>query len=262
MNNNNKNTFRKSVVTKPSKSNEKLNQYLRDLRRNKYFRKGLKKLVYDLNDDKSDEENETLMNFICEEHYDFIKFWKNVTKKRKTKFTKQLQKLSNITDLHPDQISTMVFSDLYDNDEFPFDDFEDFCLLDARYENFKKESPYDKLPIDLDSNKLDTLKAYPVSINLHKFTTKRDLLDFINKNWSKIESELQKQAKQSKIRFKERKYDQKLIDFLWQNRGISKKELKLKLDQSFPKNTLVYWEISKILSEEKKRRNRKITDPH
>lgn len=109
------------------------------------------------------------------------------------------------------------------------------------------------------NNRLQTfLTAYPISLNIHKFATKRDVLDYVNKNWDIIISYIE-EYRENKVNFRQRKLDRKITDFVWEHKNLSLKELKKELDKSHPNNGLVYNEIGKIISLEKRRRLRKIS---
>lgn len=131
--------------------------------------------------------------------------------------------------------------------------------------------------------------CYPIAIAIHKFSTKRDLLDYIKKNWHSIESILINRRKEEYTkklekyidikRFKKldwevrknfikklftkpyigrlKKINWELTDFIWENRNFKSKEIKKKLDNKFPNNELIYNDILKIISLEKKRRHYK-----
>jgi hypothetical protein len=91
-------------------------------------------------------------------------------------------------------------------------------------------------------------EVYPVKIKIHRFASKRDILDFIEKDWSKIKPYLQNK------RIRGRKMSREIVDLIWKHRNRKAKEIKTFLDEKYPKNGLVYYEINKILNDEKKRR--------
>jgi hypothetical protein len=106
----------------------------------------------------------------------------------------------------------------------------------------------------LQPNRQLELLSYPVSVGIHRNASKRDVLDFIEKHWVKIDSQLRQSYDEKAMRARQRKHDQKLLDFIWENRNLSSTEIKKKLDKQFPKNGLVYYEINQIVRQEKKRR--------
>lgn len=105
----------------------------------------------------------------------------------------------------------------------------------------------------LNSRRELELIVYPASIRIHKNASKRDVLDFIEKNWWIIDMTLKEYGEKS-YRARKRKYDQKMIDFIWANRYLPVKKLKEKIEVEFPKNGLVYYEIMKLIQLEKHKR--------
>jgi len=105
----------------------------------------------------------------------------------------------------------------------------------------------------LSSKKQLELITYPVSIRIHRNASKRDLLDFIEKQWWIIDGAI-KEYDEKPYRARSRKHSQKMLDFIWKNRSIPIANLKKKLDEEFPNNGLVYYELSKIIGLEKQRR--------
>jgi hypothetical protein len=92
--------------------------------------------------------------------------------------------------------------------------------------------------------------SYPASIIIHKKASKRDVLDFIEKRWQWIKQHLDDKA----LKYKPRKMKQEVLDFIWERRNFPAKKIKEQLDTNFPHNGLVYFEISTIISLEKRRR--------
>ncbi len=97
------------------------------------------------------------------------------------------------------------------------------------------------------------LLAFPLSIAIHRKATKRDVLDFIEKDWSWI-STFMKDYENKSYRGRKRKYSQKMLDYIWQSRSLPVKKIKEKIDIKFPEIRLAYYEISKIIYLEKQRR--------
>lgn len=94
------------------------------------------------------------------------------------------------------------------------------------------------------------LISYPVAVLIHKKASKRDVLDFVEKRWPWIKQWMDDKA----LKYRPRKISQEVLDFIWEKRSLPAKKIKEKLDESFPHNGLVYFEISKIISLEKRRR--------
>lgn len=122
------------------------------------------------------------------------------------------------------------FLNIADEMLFPFNKGEDIIHL----------KPYRQL----------NLISYPSAVLIHKKASKRDVLDFIEKRWPWINQWLDDKS----LKYKPRKIRQEILDFIWERRNLPAKKIKEKLDASFPKNGLVYFEISKIISIEKRRR--------
>lgn len=134
----------------------------------------------------------------------------------------------------------------------------DWSLDMCRTENLYEEqlSPLNKGEeiIYLRPSRQTELMAYPLAIRVHSKASKRDILDYIEKRWKWIESLLRMSEEEKILRARKRKHTQEMLDFMWELRSIPSKEIKKKLDERFPKNGLVYDEINKTLSLERKRR--------
>jgi hypothetical protein len=100
------------------------------------------------------------------------------------------------------------------------------------------------------------LRAYPVSLGIHKYATKRDVLDYIEKRWNLIQSYVEIYRDKEK-RFRKRKYDLEITDFIWENRETPARELADKVNEKFENVNFIYSDISKIISLEKIRRKEK-----
>jgi hypothetical protein len=98
--------------------------------------------------------------------------------------------------------------------------------------------------------------AYPVSIDVHKFARKRDILDFVEKNWKTIEGCMKFFRDKPKI-IRRRKNENR-DDFIWENRDLSIKIQQDLIKKHFPGTIMGYEDIYKVISLERKRRNRKI----
>jgi len=242
----------------------KFKQYIEDLLRNKHFMNTAKKLMATYNskipsNDDTYKEVEVL-----------IKEYKKLDIKSKKWLKKnyaELDRLSSVMAeeygldselLRPVLISLTTMKEGEFKQSLLYDILlSDLCLcIDNNDELLNPVFP--KIPLALDPRRQDHLKTFPVSIDIHKFATKRDILDFIEKKWPWIEERLGQYRDYKNIKFRKRKSDRKIIDFIWDNRKLPAKKLKVLLDKEFPKNGLVYYEFSKIISQEKRRRNRKI----
>lgn len=124
------------------------------------------------------------------------------------------------------------------------------------------------LPIVKDIERETNIIAYPVSIIINKFASKRDVREFIEKNWKKIEEIQIKNGKIKDTHGQLRKYEErdnyiykywekenqkgrKLKDIIKDFTGFNKK---IKLEGRTPD----YNEIRGIIRREKLRRNKKI----
>jgi hypothetical protein len=90
--------------------------------------------------------------------------------------------------------------------------------------------------------------VYPVRINLHRFASKRDVLDFVEKRWDYISTHLKEK------RIKKRKLPRGVNDFIWKNREKKAKEIASLINDIYPQFSFTYSEVSKILTDERKRR--------
>jgi hypothetical protein len=132
-------------------------------------------------------------------------------------------------------------------------DEADMCIPAAAYED--EMSPLNKGDeiIYLSPRRQLSLIAYPVAIRIHPKAAKRDVLDYVEKRWPWIEMLLRSKDEKA-LKVRKRKYSQEMLDFMWEHRFIPAKELKKRLDEKFPHNGIVYYEIYKIISLEKARR--------
>lgn len=234
---------------KQTQGQKKLEQYLNGLIRNQSFKSKLKRLSN--REAKDDTEDGKLFDLFQKKYMELIRVMKRMNKKNQTTSFKTYNELAETYGLDNEILFDAFFgSKEKENVELSF--LSDMCRITDAYDEYY----YDHFPIpfQIDHKKQRHLSAYPVSLDIHQFASKRDVLDFIEKRWEFIEEHLEK-----KVRFRERKIDQKIVDFIWENRKLKPKEIQEKLDLAFPENELVYFEISKILNLEKKKRLRKIT---
>lgn len=125
----------------------------------------------------------------------------------------------------------------------------DVCILESQEDKVYPMDIHTFHVVEVDDIERE---VYPINIKLHRFASKRDVLDFIEKRWEDIKPFL------AEKRTKERKIERPVADFIWKHRGKKAKDIKLMLDKKFPKNGLMYFDITKVISEEKKRRGNKI----
>jgi len=247
---------------KNTKGQEKLLQYLEDLKRNIVFIENIEKigkLFEESNQSKREKKKEKLL----------LKAFVQFDKQRK-KFKKMNLKYQSKINQIRRELSEEYGIDLYLSDKFFFmkldktDDIQsnindDFCTIRDDYEEILENDSFNDPPIEFDTAKTHHILSYPVSINIHKFASKRDVLDFIEKRWKLIDQAMEVYRFGKKARFRKRKIPRKLTDFIWNNKDLPIEELKKELDKNFVNNCLVYNEIYKIIGLEKKRRTKKIT---
>jgi hypothetical protein len=106
----------------------------------------------------------------------------------------------------------------------------------------------------LDEETLVYLAAYPRLLVFTKKASKNDVIKFLDEQWlaPKISSWRMNFESSSQIRL--RSYSRKLFDALWKYRDKSMSERRQMLTRQFPQYTLGDNEITKLLSEERKRR--------
>ena len=121
--------------------------------------------------------------------------------------------------------------------------------LDDQLSAFNKGDDW----IKLKPRKQLELISYPFSLGIHRNATKRDVLDFIEKNWWII-SKGMRELDEKPYRARKRKHEQTMLDFIWNHRSLPAIKLKEKLDIDFPKNGLAYYELSKLIQLEKRKR--------
>jgi len=98
---------------------------------------------------------------------------------------------------------------------------------------------------------------YPIAIGVHKDATKRDLIDFISKNWKRIAGERSgEESRLLQVRTR-REGSREMTDFIYRNRHMSRKKLANLVCEMFPEKltrSIDAGSIGKIISIEKKRR--------
>jgi hypothetical protein len=260
---------------KSTQGHEKMLRYIDDLVRNKNFRKDIKKLrqSWKKRDDmfgggayyswkpeqrkKHDEMNDSLHSII--QGYELLR--KRCKKLLRDKVFKQEEKIAfnyaldldliwlavtlmdetkeyhEIAIAHPDPVDMCFLTDLHEDELSPFNKGEEIIYLNLRRHL--------------------RIAAYPVAICLNQRASKRDVLDYVEKRWDWIEG-MRSNYREKVLKNRKRKHNQKMIDYIWNNKAITPKKLKEKLDKEFPKNGLVYYEISKIITTETQRRNKDI----
>jgi hypothetical protein len=124
------------------------------------------------------------------------------------------------------------------------------------------------IPITIDIAKEMNIIAYPVSIDINKFATKKDVVKFIESNWKKIEKIQIKNGKPEKLFIKSRSNEKRdnFIYKYWEKETLKGKKLReIVADLHgankkiiYPGKIVDYNEIRGIIRRENKRRNKKI----
>jgi hypothetical protein len=243
-------------LRKETQGHKKLQQYLADLKRNKHF---MAKIAQLRKINKSADKDKRVDQFIA-----ILDKYKALSEEFEALFPeddyiphwKIYDEIAEEYGLDDELMHDILLEDIMGKSD---DLGEVFDLATMRDTVDLLLHPEDAWKPPMVNHRLQTfLAAYPISINIHKFATKRDVLDYINKNWDIIVSYIESYKDGKQVRFRQRKLDRKISDFIWEHKNLSLKELKKELDKSHPNNGLVYNEIGKIISLEKRRRFRKI----
>ncbi len=257
----------KNPPIKETQGHRKLQQYVDDLKRNKHLLAKIKKirdiLKRPANKDKWDER-EKKYDEILEKKKQLDELTKEIVSATKLEVDEIIYGIAEEYGLDNDMVGNLfLMTEFMGNEKDPIGEIFDFCRITDDYDEtiypLSPDFPFPApLPIEMDRDRQSHIRAFPVSINIHKLATKRDVLDFVEKRWPFIESYLDTYRNGQKIRFRMRKHPREITDFIWENRNFSAKEIKKELDKVHPKNGLVYYEIGKIISIEKRRRSKKI----
>lgn len=258
----NKEKTPKEIELKQTEGQKKVRQYTQDLLRNKPFMSLIEKL---------EEAKKTIPDKEIDGFLRLLKYYRKLDLQAKKLEQTLYGKSNKIKDklaeeygldhelLRPILMAKAPFEDEKLKDDLQYDPLStDFCIVVDNYDE-NLNPVYPPMPLSMDVNKQNHLKAFPVSIDIHRFTTKRSLLDFVEKRWPWIQNIIGAYNDDKNIRFRTRKYGHKFLDFIWDHRNLSDEELKTRVDTQFPGNNFVYYEFRQIIAQEEKRRNRKIT---
>lgn len=244
---------------KETQGQVKIRQYIGDVFRNEEFVEKIHKIKVLLSSKKEEgayDESEKFWAKLSEKYEEIYRMeGGKIAKLPKSKINKLLEELVEEYGIDPDLIRDLSVSLILERGENIGDTF-DMCMIEDRYDEYFNEE-YSYVPIVFDTDKQNRIKVYPVSIDIHRFATKRDVLDFIEKRWDFIEDYLS-DYRNKKVRIRRRKISRDLSDFIWENRDLNVHQIKKVLAEKFPQNGLAYYEINKIISLEKKRRLMKI----
>lgn len=255
---------------KETQGHRKMLRYLQDLIRNKDFQRNLKRYRHLSKKDMPEgmyqnwtPEQQQKHDYINKEIGEIIDNYEILRKRCKKLLKDNRFKIAeDIADTYGLDYELLgVLETLKENDKkkaWLLEHFEfetDMC----RFLNIADETlhPFNKGEdiIHLRPYRQLNLLSYPAAVLIHKKASKRDTLDFIEKRWPWIKQWLDDKT----LKYKPRKISQEILDFIWEKRSLPAKKIKEKLDESFPHNGLVYFEISKIISLEKRRRLETLT---
>lgn len=248
-----------SVKPKPTQSQTKLLQYIEDLRRNEYFMQKISRLKELMNTDeheKASHTEEVGMDRLFSEYVEYEDELLDRVEKLTHEYNKIIEQLSKDYGIDHDTITTIFMYDISEKDELVQSPVFDLCTVTDNYERDLSDEGQ-PIPIFLDTYRQSHIRAYPVSIDLHRFASKRDVLDFVDKRWDMIEASLRQYNDEGKpTRFRKRKYDLEIIDYIWANRSMPHSTIAEQLAAKFPDNphALSYVEVQKIILAEKLRR--------
>lgn len=99
-----------------------------------------------------------------------------------------------------------------------------------------------------------SIVLYPIHVCISAMATKRDVLDYLAKNWHEIRTLLDSYHKGPPTIRKRRKAARD--EFIWEHRGVPSKELADMVRDRFPGESLEYFEIDSIKHSLKKRNSR------
>jgi hypothetical protein len=233
---------------KKTQGQKKLKQILGDARRNSNLAKGLEKLAASKPAYKI-EDLQAL--YVVYRQYQIIlrQFRKEFLSQDKShQLRKALCLEYGIDPMLFDMLVSAYKGNRLEGWDFNDDTGGDMCAVEVQDED---EDPKDIHTFHL--TELDQIdrSIYPVHLKLHRFASKRDVLDFIEKSWGQISPHL------TEKRIKGRKLPREVLDLIWKHRDKKAKDIASIVSEKYPKYSLVYYEVSKLLSEEKKRRDGK-----
>lgn len=244
---------------KNTQSQAKLLQYIEDLRRNEYFMRKIARLKELTDTDKHEKAShleEVGMDKLFEEYVEYEDAVLDEVEKLTHEYNKIIEQLSKDFGIDYDTITTVFMYDITEKEDMVQSPVFDLCTVTDNYSrDLSDESQH--VPIFLDTHRQSHIRAYPVSIDLHRFASKRDVLDFVNKRWDMIEESLGQYNDEGKPkRFRKRKYNLEVIDYIWANRSMTHSTLADLVNAKFPNSAHVisYVEVQKIIFAEKLRR--------
>jgi len=256
-----------------TRGSDKMKHYLDNLIRNTHFQKALKRLRrnathfpdghYESWTAEQQQEHDQFNKEIGAIIKDYEVLRKRCEKILRNKHFRATEKIAYDYNLDFSLISEVEAisgsDDFFRTHPKPWYDEIDMCrIIDIYDDELNPANPGEEI---IHLNPKDQLQwiAYPIAIIVHSKAAKRDVLDFIEKRWARIEMLLRDIEENKALRIGRRKYSRKMIDFIWQHQTSPAKQIKSLLDEQFPNESKpVYYEISSILRYERIKRNQKI----
>lgn len=231
---------------KYSKGHKKLEQILEDLRRDSVFVKSMSEVSKSKSPYTSDELK--ALYSVYKLYLDLLGYFRKefLTPDKSYKLKKKLCKDYGIK---PSLFSVLQYYSLkdYKIDAGQFDEksIGDVCVIENPKDHDKPLDMHDFHTIIVDGIDKD---VYPVHLKIHRFASKRDVLDFIDINWKQLKPHLVEK------RIRQRKLPRRIVDFIWKHRELKAKAIVTLLKEEYPESGLTYFEVNKILDQERKRR--------
>lgn len=242
---------------KDTQSQAKFRQYIEDLRRNEPFMQKLeriKELTGTEEHENNAEREDKGMDRVFEEYVDYENEVREKQNKLSHEYNRILETLSKEYGIDNNTIFTILLYDITEQEKFIDDLVLDFCSVTDNYDLDLNEEAQ-SVPVFLDTGRQSHIRAYPVSIDIHRFASKRDVLDYVNKRWDVIEASLKQYREDGKpVRFRERKYPLEIVDFIWDNKSKPITELVELVNDLDSPHVFSYIEVQKIILTERKRR--------
>lgn len=235
--------MKKNITKKETQGSKKIKNFLNDLIRNEIFIKEIKKYIKisstpfeQVNDLLLEKKDNLMINICLKYNLGYDEFNKIIESFELLKEGEKLTEIENSTIKN------------------------DICLISNNYINPEDLSERDKKYYEIfgleEVDKIVNGYAYPIKIEIRTLASKNDVIDFIDKNWKKIEK-LMEWRNVKKINIRERK-NEKIYNLIYDNKKLKTKDLKEKIEKELG-ITMVYYEINKIKSKEKKRRKKNIS---
>lgn len=230
---------------KISQGQKKMKQLLEDARRDSIFENNLKKIVKSEPSYTHDDLKPlyTLYRVYLDAMESFRK--KYLHKNKSYNLKRKLCKEYGINPILFDRLIVAHKNNKLEGWDFSEETSGDVCIIENQEES--------DLPVDMHTYHATILEGidkdvYPLNLKIHRFASKRDVLDFVETHWDQLKPYLFEK------RIKQRKLPREIVDFIWKHRDKKAKGIIPILKEKHPKANLAYFEINKILSEEKKRR--------